>query len=197
MLLSLGAASRIGLLMLKESVATQARPDLGTGEVRRARSRAWRQIRAGTGNSSRWRCGFQPPNRKPVYRICKQRCSFHTLTSSPSGDACPASRPPRQSLADSSLEEGIVILGSVTTPGLYAVGVQRLLDAHPGAFYLRTDQTCPSLRPASPEGNPIYAVFNLGGATEREVCSAVIAAGPNAYGKWMDTTTDPAFVIPC
>lgn len=42
--------------------------------------------------------------------------------------------------------QGIVILGSVTTPGLYAAGVQRLLYEHPGAFYLRTDQTCPSLR---------------------------------------------------
>ena len=91
----------------------------------------------------------------------------------------------------------IVILGSVTTPGLYAAGVQRLLDAHPGAFYLRTDQTCPSLRPATEEGNPIYAVFELGGTTEGEVCAAVRAAGGGAYGKWLDTTTDPGYIIPC
>ncbi|MCV7229082.1 serine/threonine-protein kinase [Mycolicibacterium komossense] len=93
--------------------------------------------------------------------------------------------------------QGIVILGSVTTPGLYAAGVQRLLDAHPGAFYLRTDRACPSLRKATDEGNPIYAVFNLGGRTEREVCAAVNAVGGNAYGKWLDTTTDPGFIIPC
>jgi serine/threonine-protein kinase len=93
--------------------------------------------------------------------------------------------------------QGIVILGSVTTPGLYAAGVQRLLDAHSGAFYLRTDQTCPSLRPATEEGNPIYAVFDLGGTTSGELCAAVRAAGGNAYGKWLDTTTDPGYIIPC
>jgi serine/threonine-protein kinase len=93
--------------------------------------------------------------------------------------------------------QGIVILGSVTTPGLYAAGVQRLLDAHPGAFYLRTDQTCPSLRPATEAGDPIYAVFDIGGTTRSEVCAAVRAAGANAYGKWLDTTTDPGYIIPC
>lgn len=93
--------------------------------------------------------------------------------------------------------QGIAILGSVTTPGLYAAGVQRLLDANPGAFYLRTDQTCPSLRPADEEGNPIYAVFDLGGTTRSEVCAAVHAAGSNAYGKWLDMSTDPGFIIPC
>jgi serine/threonine protein kinase, bacterial len=91
----------------------------------------------------------------------------------------------------------IVILGSVTTPGLYAAGVQQLLDAHPGAFYLRTDQTCPSLRPATAEGNPIYAVFELGGTTQSQVCARVHAAGDSAYGKRLDTTTDPGYIIPC
>ena len=93
--------------------------------------------------------------------------------------------------------QGIVVLGNVTTPGLYAAGVQRLLDAHPGAYYLRTDQTCPSLRQATAEGNPIYAVFELGGTTPGEVCAAVRAAGGDAYGKWLDTTTDPGYIIPC
>jgi serine/threonine protein kinase, bacterial len=93
--------------------------------------------------------------------------------------------------------QGIVILGSVTTPGLYAAGVQRLLEAHPGAFYLRTDQTCPSLRPATAEGNPIYAVFQLGGTTQAQVCAAVDTAGEGSYGKWLDTTTDPDYIIPC
>lgn len=93
--------------------------------------------------------------------------------------------------------QGIVVLGSVTTPGLYAAGVQRLLDAHPGAFYLRTDQSCPSLRQVTAEGNPIYAVFALGGKTREQVCAAVRAAGGNAYGKWLDTTTDPEHMIVC
>lgn len=93
--------------------------------------------------------------------------------------------------------QGIVILGSVTTPGLYAAGVQRLLDAHPGAFYLRTDQTCPSLRAATEEGNPIYAVYRLGGVTQAQVCAAVRQSGGDAYGKWLDSTTDPEEKITC
>lgn len=75
--------------------------------------------------------------------------------------------------------------------------MQRLLHADSGSFYLRTDHTCPSLRQATDEGNPIYAVFQPGGSTRAEVCDAVRAAGGNAYGKRLDTTTDPAYIIPC
>jgi serine/threonine-protein kinase len=92
---------------------------------------------------------------------------------------------------------GIVVLGNVTTPGMYAAGVQNLLNAHPGASYLRTDQACPSLRQASDEGNPIYAVFKFAGTTQREVCTAVGAAGGGAYGKWLNYSTDPAYIISC
>jgi serine/threonine protein kinase, bacterial len=93
--------------------------------------------------------------------------------------------------------QGIVILGSVTTPGEYADGVRRLLAAHPGALYLRTDQTCPSLRAATEDGNPIYAVYRLGGRTEAQVCAAVRRSGGDAYGKWLNSTTDPEERITC
>ena len=93
--------------------------------------------------------------------------------------------------------QGIVVLGSVTTPGRYAEGIQRLLNAHPGASYLRTDQSCPSLRRADDEGDPIYAVYRHAGATQREVCAAVHAAGGGAYGKWLDYSTNPEYIIPC
>jgi hypothetical protein len=92
---------------------------------------------------------------------------------------------------------GIVVLGNAVTPGRYQADVARLLAANPGASYLRTDQSCPSLRPATEEGNPIYAVYRVAGRTQREVCSAVRAAGGGAYGKWLDNKTDPSFVIPC
>ncbi|TMS53165.1 serine/threonine-protein kinase [Mycobacterium sp. DBP42] len=91
----------------------------------------------------------------------------------------------------------IVILGSVTTPGLYEAGVQRLLDAHPGAFYLRTDQTCPSLRAATEDGNPIYAVFVPGGTTQGQMCAKVRAYGGDAYGKVLDYVTDPGAPFRC
>lgn len=93
--------------------------------------------------------------------------------------------------------QGIVVLGSVTTPGQYAAGVQRILAAHPGAYYLRTDQSCPSLRAATDQGNPIYAVYRPAGDTVVEVCAGVRSAGGDAYGKWLDYTTDPSFRIPC
>jgi hypothetical protein len=92
---------------------------------------------------------------------------------------------------------GIVVLGNAVTPGRYQADVQRLLADNPGASYLRTDQSCPSLRQATETGSPIYAVFRVAGRTPREVCSAVGAAGGNAYGKWLDTAADPSYVIPC
>lgn len=109
----------------------------------------------------------------------------------PAGDLglrTPISNPPCNGQA-------IVILGNITTPGLYAAGVQQLLDAHPGAYYLRTDQSCPSLRRANDAGNPIYAVFEP--TTPSKVCDAVHRAGGSAYGKFLDYTHDPGFIIPC
>jgi len=93
--------------------------------------------------------------------------------------------------------QGIVVLGNVTTPGQYASGIQRLLNLFPGASYLRTDQSCPSLRQRSDEGNPIYTVFRPAGTTQGSICAAVRSAGGDAYGKWLDTKTDPNFLMRC
>ena len=93
--------------------------------------------------------------------------------------------------------QGIVILGSVTTPGRYAEGVQRLLAENPGASYLRTDQSCPSLRQADDEGDPIYAVYRFGGTARAEVFAAVCAAGDEAYGKWLSYDPHPTEQILC
>jgi len=92
---------------------------------------------------------------------------------------------------------GIVVVGSAITPGQYAEDVQRFLVAHPGSSYLRTDQTCPSLRQATDEGNPIYAVYKAAGNSTDAVCTLVRAQGEDAYGKWLDLNTDPTFIIPC
>jgi serine/threonine protein kinase, bacterial len=92
---------------------------------------------------------------------------------------------------------GIVVLGNAVTPGRYQADVARLLAANPGASYLRTNKSCPSLRRATEEGNPIYAVYGVAGRTQRGMCSAVRAAGGGAYGKWLDNTIDPSYIIPC
>jgi hypothetical protein len=145
-----------------------------------------------------------------------ERCGTWTLTSAAGGApwAAPSlpmptvpSAPPAAGGIDLNLSipvsrptcdgTGIVVLGNAVTPGRYQADVQRLLADNPGASYLRTDQSCPSLRQATETGSPIYAVFRVAGRTPQEVCSAVRAAGGNAYGKWLDTAADPSYVIPC
>ncbi len=91
----------------------------------------------------------------------------------------------------------IVVLDSATTPGRYRDDIARALANNPGASYLRTDLSCPSLRQKSDEGNPIYAVYRPAGKTRAQVCAAVEAAGPGTYGRWLDTTSDPTSGISC
>lgn len=92
---------------------------------------------------------------------------------------------------------GIVVLYSATAPGSYEQEVATQLSQNPGARYLRTDNACPSLRQATAEGNAIYAVYRIAGRTESEVCAAVNASAGGSYGKWLDETTDPSYIIPC
>lgn len=92
---------------------------------------------------------------------------------------------------------GIVVLRSAVTPGKYGPEIQRYLDEFPGSSYLRTDHSCPSLRQSTDNGNPIYAVYRPAGRTEADICSAVRRSGGDAYGKWLDTTTDPRYMITC
>lgn len=108
--------------------------------------------------------------------------------------ALPVSAPITQPPCDGT---GIVVLGSAVVPSNYASEVQRLLNAHPGSSYLRTDHACPSLRQVSDTGTAIYAVYRPAGRTEHDVCAAVRAAGGDAYGKWLDMTTDPNVRLTC
>ena len=90
-----------------------------------------------------------------------------------------------------------MILENVTTPGLYDSAIPQYLAKHPGSSYLRTDQSCPSLRQADDEGDPIYAVYRYAGMTDAAARSAVCAEGAGAYGKRMDYGTDPSHQILC
>lgn len=91
---------------------------------------------------------------------------------------------------------GIVVLYSAVTPGSYTSEVQGALNKYPGSRYLRTDHACPSLR-QSLNGNPIYAVYREAGYSEDALCSAVNAAGGDAYGRWLDTWSDPTVLVGC
>ncbi|OUC76245.1 serine/threonine-protein kinase [Gordonia lacunae] len=92
---------------------------------------------------------------------------------------------------------GIVVVANATAPGNYPDEVQSYLNQYPGASYLRTDQSCPSLRQRYDDGSAIYTVYYVAGPTQDEVCSLKSRLGPSAYGKWLDTVSDPSAQIAC
>ncbi|WP_328354304.1 hypothetical protein OG976_23325 [Mycobacterium sp. NBC_00419] len=118
------------------------------------------------------------------------RASAPTVSPNSLNVSVPMSHPPCDGL-------GIVVLANAVTPGRYDAEIQRALDTYPGSSYLRTDESCASLRKRDDAGNPIYAVYRPAGRTVGDICAAVRAAGGNAYGKWLDMTTDPKYMIPC
>ncbi|MFC4753394.1 hypothetical protein [Dietzia aurantiaca] len=91
----------------------------------------------------------------------------------------------------------IVELYSAVTPGDYAQEIASALEQYPGASYLRTDMACPSLRQRDENGNVIYAVYRHSGYSKQELCSDVRSAGSTAYGRWLDTTSDPSVLVTC
>lgn len=93
--------------------------------------------------------------------------------------------------------QGIVVLYSAVTPGAYAQEVSSALAQYPGAAYLRTDMSCPSLRQRDSNGNVIYAVYRPSGYSQSELCADVRAVGGSAYGRWLDTTSDPSALVTC
>lgn len=92
---------------------------------------------------------------------------------------------------------GIVVLYSAVTPGAYEQEIASALAQFPGASYLRTDMACSSLRQRDQNGNVIYAVYRPSGYSQQELCADVRTAGPPAYGRWLDTSSDPAALVTC
>ncbi|MGN0099655.1 MAG: serine/threonine protein kinase [Dietzia sp.] len=130
-----------------------------------------------------------------------------SFPSAPTPRAAPAAPEPAVTVGDLGLDtpmsrpacdgRGIVVLYSAVTPGAYAQEISSALATYPGASYLRTDMACPSLRPRDENGNVIYAVYRASGYTRQELCADVRAAGPPAYGRWLDTTSDPSVLVTC
>lgn len=127
-----------------------------------------------------------------------------TQTQAP--QATPTATPPARGAGDLGLATpisrpacdgtGIVVVGNAVTPGAYATEVQDLLTRFSGSSYLRTDQSCPSLR-QSLNGNPIYAVYRVAGPSTTDICTLRNQIGGDAYGKFLDTTSDPGTFITC
>lgn len=89
------------------------------------------------------------------------------------------------------------MLYNATAPGSYESEIASALATYPESSYLRTDQSCPSLRQRSDAGDAIYTVFRYGGNTVDELCESVRRQGRNAYGKWLDDSTDPTSSVSC
>lgn len=83
----------------------------------------------------------------------------------------------------------ITIVASGLGGDVSAAGIEGLLEQYPGAAYLRTDQTCPSLSQSS-QGQPIYVVYYGPFAFDSDACQARASGPPDAYAKRL--TTDPS-----
>lgn len=81
----------------------------------------------------------------------------------------------------------VAFVYNATTPGAYAQEVAAALAQHPGSSYLRTDQSCQSLR-QSLDGNPIYAVY-YEGADLAQTCATRNRIGGETYARRLDDTT--------
>ncbi|MFT4128262.1 MAG: serine/threonine-protein kinase [Gordonia sp. (in: high G+C Gram-positive bacteria)] len=90
---------------------------------------------------------------------------------------------------------GIVVVANAVTPGSYPQDIQEALARFSGSNYLRTDQSCSSLRRRDDNGNVIYAVYRVAGPTLADICRLLGQIGGDAYGKWLDNTTDPTTFI--
>lgn len=92
--------------------------------------------------------------------------------------------------------EWVVFIGSVTAPSEYRADVDHLLRRFSQSHYLRTDQSCTSLRQQL-DGNAIYAVYLGPWGSKAEACSARSANGGDAYVKRLDMTTPPTNLFTC
>lgn len=150
----------------------------------------WRPWAADTTETSNPTTGAEASNRSEGQSSAARGPAVPSKSDPDLGVGVPLSRP----ACDGT---GIVILDSATTPGQYQQDIARALSNNPGASYLRTDISCPSLRQQSDDGNPIYAVYRPAGSTKEQLCSAVRAAGKGTYGRWLDTTSDPDTPVEC
>ncbi len=90
-----------------------------------------------------------------------------------------------------------VFIGASVDPSRNTADIQRFLTANPGSKYLRTDQSCQSLRQRTPSGQVIYAVFLGPFATMAEACTALGNAPSGAYVKPLDNSSNPETIPNC
>ena len=91
----------------------------------------------------------------------------------------------------------VVMVGSMVDPVRYAEQTVEVLGAFPGSQYLRTDQTCPSLRASVNGVDPIYSVYFGPFPSSDSACNQRAALGGDAYVKVLDLVTPYTVIIDC
>jgi serine/threonine-protein kinase len=89
----------------------------------------------------------------------------------------------------------ITIVASLFGSDVAALTADALAE-YPGTQYLRTDQTCPSLRP-DVDGFPIYVVYFGPFRGTNEACPARALGPADAYVKQLSTALPPNHVVSC
>lgn len=109
------------------------------------------------------------------------------------GDLAIPGRPMQRPTCDGSF---ITIIASAVGDDATADGIAAVLDAYPGSEYLRTDQTCSSLRP-DVDGAPIYVVYFGPFAFDTDACAARAEGPDGAYAKELSQDVGPDQVVDC
>lgn len=109
------------------------------------------------------------------------------------GDLAISGRPMRRPSCDGSY---ITIVASAIGGQATAVGIAAVLDDYPGTNYLRTDQTCPSLR-ASVGGEPIYVVYFGPFGDDDAACDARSDGPTGAYARQLSDEVGPDHSVNC
>ena len=109
------------------------------------------------------------------------------------GDLGIPGRPMRRPNCDGSF---ITIVASAVGEQASADGIAAVLDSYPDAQYLRTDQTCTSLRP-DVDGEPIYVVYFGPFAFDTDACAARAEGPDGAYAKQLSNDVAPDQIVEC
>ena len=91
----------------------------------------------------------------------------------------------------------ITIVASAVDPTQYAAEVSGKLAEYTGSAYLKTSETCPSLRARMPDGSDIYVVYFGPYPDASTACAARAAGPPDAYVKMLSFDLPFDHDVPC
>jgi cytoskeletal protein RodZ len=109
------------------------------------------------------------------------------------GDLAVPGRPMQQPECNGAF---ITLLASAVGDQATATAIANVLSAYPASNYLRTDQTCSSLRP-DVDGEPIYVIYFGPFADAADACAARGDGPAGAYVKQLSDDVDPAGGVSC